>query len=200
MISTRNATTRTATATTLMGMERMRPSVARDGEPHAHAPGRSYYTMRAGRRTAENAAWRREEDVAAIEGNLAFYPDRASSCRAAECPAARSMALEELHGALVALRGSERLEGAEVLALARARVLLARVEAELAGLELADHASKLRMPSRNRRGRPLEGSPIQTGRLELAPEDHEGFVRERSLRDRSEEHTSELQSRENLVC
>ncbi len=55
------------------------------------------------------------------------------------------MALEELDGALVPLRGSERLERAEVLALARARVLLARVEAERAGLELPDHASKLRM-------------------------------------------------------
>ena len=56
---------------------------------------------------------------------------------------AASVPLEELHGALVALRGRERLEGAEIPPLARARILLARVEAELARLELPDHAAKL---------------------------------------------------------
>src|SRR5437870_862467 len=54
-----------------------------------------------------------------------------------------SMPLEELHGPLVPLRGRERLEGAQVPPLARARVLLARVEAELARLELPDHAANL---------------------------------------------------------
>src|SRR5439155_4284583 len=56
---------------------------------------------------------------------------------------AASVPLEELHGALVALRGRKRIEGAEVPPLARARVLLARVEAELARVELSDHAAKL---------------------------------------------------------
>src|SRR5436309_9243854 len=54
-----------------------------------------------------------------------------------------SVPLEELHGALVALRGRECLEGAEIPPLARARVLLALVEAELARFELPDHAAKL---------------------------------------------------------
>src|SRR5256712_992799 len=56
---------------------------------------------------------------------------------------AASVPLEDLHGALLALRGRERLEGAEVPPLARARVLHARVETELARLELPDHAGKL---------------------------------------------------------
>src|SRR5712671_377608 len=56
---------------------------------------------------------------------------------------AASVPLEELHGPLVPLRGGERLEGAQVPPLARARILLARVEAELARLELPDHAANL---------------------------------------------------------
>src|SRR5207245_8960784 len=56
---------------------------------------------------------------------------------------AASVPLEGLHGALLALRGRERPEGAEVPPLARARVLHARVETELARLELPDHAGKL---------------------------------------------------------
>src|SRR5207245_6284558 len=56
---------------------------------------------------------------------------------------AASVPLEGLHGALLALRGRERLEGAEVPPLARARVLHARVETELARLELPDHAGQL---------------------------------------------------------
>src|SRR2546430_17432359 len=65
-----------------------------------------------------------------------------------------SVPLEELHGPLVPLRGRERLEGAQVPPLARARVLLARVEAELARLELPDHAAKLPIcpVARHRRG------------------------------------------------
>src|SRR6266850_4159134 len=62
--------------------------------------------------------------------------------------AARSVTLEELHGALVALRGGERLEGAEVPSLARTRVLVARIEAEPTRLELPDHALKLRIRQR----------------------------------------------------
>src|SRR2546428_2566790 len=50
-----------------------------------------------------------------------------------------SVPLEELHGALVAPGGGERLERAEVLPLAGALVLLARVEPVPAGRELADH-------------------------------------------------------------
>src|SRR5437879_13042876 len=56
---------------------------------------------------------------------------------------AASVPLEGLHGALLALRGRERLQVAEVPPLARARVLHARVETELARLELPDHAGKL---------------------------------------------------------
>src|SRR2546423_191108 len=67
-----------------------------------------------------------------------------------ERPAARSVSLEELYGALVALRGGERLEGTEISPLPRARVLLARVEAELARLELRDHVAKLRIPGARR--------------------------------------------------
>jgi hypothetical protein len=53
-----------------------------------------------------------------------------------------SLAFEELNGPLVLASGSERLEGTQVLALAGATVLLARVEPVHAGLELADHASE----------------------------------------------------------
>src|SRR5260370_19407646 len=56
-----------------------------------------------------------------------------------------SVALEELDGALVALGRRQRLEGAQVLPLARARVLLARIEAEPARLQLPDHGAKLRI-------------------------------------------------------
>src|SRR5436305_8719401 len=53
--------------------------------------------------------------------------------------ASASGALEELDLALVLACGFERGEGAQVLPLARLRVLLPRVEAVLAGLELPDH-------------------------------------------------------------
>src|SRR5262249_43522143 len=46
---------------------------------------------------------------------------------------------EELHRALVLLRRRERLERAEIAALARLRVLLARVQAVRARRELLDH-------------------------------------------------------------
>ena len=49
------------------------------------------------------------------------------------------MPLEELHGTLVLLGGSQRLERAEVAAFAGGRILLARVEAVFARFELADH-------------------------------------------------------------
>src|SRR5438067_12415362 len=49
--------------------------------------------------------------------------------------------LEKLHRALVLLRRVPRLERAEVTALAGLRVLFARVEAVLAGFQLADHLS-----------------------------------------------------------
>src|SRR5207248_1002873 len=51
----------------------------------------------------------------------------------------RSMPLEVLHGLLVLLRGIERLEGAEVAALAGLRVLLARIEAVPAGAQFTNH-------------------------------------------------------------
>lgn len=50
-----------------------------------HCPykgGASYYSIRAGDRTAQNAVWSYEqplEAVAAIAGHLAFYPDRVDS-------------------------------------------------------------------------------------------------------------------------
>src|SRR6187399_3233616 len=47
--------------------------------------------------------------------------------------------LEVLHRLLVLLRGGERLERAEVLPLSGLRVLLARVEAVPARLQLSDH-------------------------------------------------------------
>ena len=53
-----------------------------------------------------------------------------------------SVPLEELHGPLMLLGGGERLEGAQVLALARALVLLPGVEAVSTRLELADHAAQ----------------------------------------------------------
>lgn len=50
-----------------------------------------------------------------------------------------SVALEELHGALVFLRRCARLEGAEVAALAAFRIFLARVEAVLARRQFSNH-------------------------------------------------------------
>src|SRR4051812_4261860 len=52
-----------------------------------------------------------------------------------------SVALEVLDVAFVLLGGLERLEGAQVAALARLRVELAGVEAVFAGLQFADHDS-----------------------------------------------------------
>src|SRR5262245_56402154 len=63
----------------------------------------------------------------------------------APCPSSRfflrhsSASLEVLHGALVLPRGLSRGERAQVAPLARARVLLPRVQAVAAGWELADH-------------------------------------------------------------
>jgi regulator of protease activity HflC (stomatin/prohibitin superfamily) len=51
--------------------------------------------------------------------------------------------LEELDGPLVLLGGCQRVERAEVPALARPRILLARVDPVLAVLQLPDHAAKL---------------------------------------------------------
>src|SRR2546421_90488 len=71
---------------------------------------------------------------------------------------AASVPLEGLHGALLALRGRARLEGAKVPPLARARVLHARVETELARLELPDQAGKLLMgPAARHPAPPAEG-------------------------------------------
>src|SRR5687767_33292 len=53
------------------------------------------------------------------------------------------LSLEELHGALVLLCGRARLEGAEVAALPRLRILLARVEPILTGFQLPDHFARL---------------------------------------------------------
>src|SRR6187549_3473933 len=50
-----------------------------------------------------------------------------------------SVTLEVLDRLFVLLRGGERLERAEVLALSGLRVLLPGVEAVFAGLQLADH-------------------------------------------------------------
>src|SRR6476620_5445776 len=57
--------------------------------------------------------------------------------------AGNSVALEVLHLALVLLRRSARLEGAEVAALAGLGIGLARVKPVFAGCELADHGSLL---------------------------------------------------------
>src|SRR5207244_4372865 len=52
-------------------------------------------------------------------------------------------ALEVLDRSLVSLRGRTRRECAEVPSLARARILLSRIEAVATGSELADHAMLL---------------------------------------------------------
>src|SRR5687768_17164382 len=51
------------------------------------------------------------------------------------------MALEELHRSLVLLRGRARLERAEIPALSRFRIDLARIQAVFAGAEFTDHRS-----------------------------------------------------------
>src|SRR5204862_6476898 len=62
-----------------------------------------------------------------------------SRARAASFAIGASVPLEVLHFALVLLGLVARREGAEVAALAGLRIGLARVQAVLAGLELADH-------------------------------------------------------------
>src|SRR6185369_12667645 len=65
-----------------------------------------------------------------------------------------SVALEVLHGALVLLRRSERLERPEVAPLAGLRVLLARVQPVPALRELADHRSARLRPGPHRLDHP----------------------------------------------
>src|SRR5262249_60429405 len=74
-------------------------------------------------------------------------------------PLGLAVPFEVLDGALVLLGSFARREGAEVLALARLRSLLARVEPVLAAGELANHRSLLR----TRPGR--RSSPSRRGRL-----------------------------------
>src|SRR2546423_22060 len=64
------------------------------------------------------------------------------------------MPLEVLHFPLVLLRGVERVERAEVAALPRLRVLLPRVEAIAARLQLSDHRAPppFRIPRGARQG------------------------------------------------
>src|SRR6188508_3532441 len=79
--------------------------------------------------------------------------------------------LEVLHRALVLLGGGARLEGAQVAALAGPGVLLARVEAVAAGLELADHrrAPRSGNPGRWRRPRAALGGIGVTGEPDPEP-------------------------------
>src|SRR5512146_581165 len=82
---------------------------------------------------------KRQDDRQVLTGGHHAAPD-GTSARSERRAERRSALLEELHGALVALRSGERLECAEILPLAGPRVLLARVETELPRLELPDHA------------------------------------------------------------
>src|SRR5207302_10823542 len=101
-----------------------RPSATRRKKDFGFSPSAS-------RRIISSTVLRREVTTTAWTMSDRESPSRAQAPSAA--------ALEVLHRLLVLLGGGQRLDGAQVAALAGLGVLLARIEAILTALQLADH-------------------------------------------------------------